>query len=172
MFQNAKTALRDSRLFAGLHDDVLAELAGRCKKVHAEEGEVIVQEKGIGQELYLIKEGRVRIVGQHGTPHETIYSELEAGEFFGEMCVLERVPRSASALAAEPVLLYSLSADDIHRLAEKRPEQFAILLLNIGRDLCRRLRVMNKLFTTLLPARRSSSANEPLVLSEPGDVGG
>ena len=82
MFQSAKSALRDSRLFAGLHDDVLGELAKRCQKVHAEAGEVIVQENGMGRELYLIKEGRVRIVGQHGTPYETIYSELAAGEFF------------------------------------------------------------------------------------------
>jgi CRP-like cAMP-binding protein len=153
-----------------LGDDVLGELAGLCKKVRVEEGDVIVDENEIGKELFLIKEGRVRIVGQRGSKNETVFSELGAGEFFGEMCVIESVPRSASVLAAESTLLYSLAAADIKRLGEKRPDQFSILLLNIGRDLCRRLRVMNKLFATLLPLTRNSAASQPLA-ADAGDVG-
>jgi hypothetical protein len=48
-------------------------------------------------------------------------------------------------VALTPGTLYALSNSDIHRLFKEWPDQFAILILNISRDLCRRLRAMNRL---------------------------
>lgn len=99
----------------------------------------------MGREMFLIAEGGVRIVTRCGQPTETVLAELSAGDFFGEMSLIECSRRSASAIATEPCVLYTLSNTDIHGLFKRWPDQFSILILNISRDLCRRLRTMNEL---------------------------
>ena len=138
-------ALARIHIFAGLREDVLAHLAAHCRERHVEAGDVIVEENVMGREMFLIGEGRVRIVGQHGRSGATVLAELGEGDFFGEMSLIECTRRSASAVAAEPGVLYALSNADIHGLFKKWPDQFSILILNISRDLCRRLRKMNEL---------------------------
>jgi CRP-like cAMP-binding protein len=107
----------------------------------------VVEENVLGREMFLIGEGRIRIINQRGLPGEKVLAELGGGEFFGEMSVIECTRRSASAVALTAGTLYALSNSDIHRLFKQWPDQFAILILNISRDLCRRLRAMNRLFT-------------------------
>lgn len=140
------TALAGIHIFAGLRDEVLESLAQRCTEIRAEQGDMIVEENVMGREMYLIAEGSVRIVSQLGLPSETVLAELGAGDFFGEMSVIECSRRSASGIATEPSVLYALSNTEIHALFKRWPDQFSILILNISRDLCRRLRAMNKLF--------------------------
>ena len=142
-----RAALAGIHIFAGLRDEVLDTLAERCAERPVEPGEVIVEEDVMGREMYLIAEGRIRIVGQRGLPGETVLAELGGGDFFGEMSVIECTRRSASAIAVAPSVLYALSNSDIHGLFKRWPDQFSILILNISRDLCRRLRAMNRLFT-------------------------
>lgn len=138
------TALAGIHIFAGLRDEVLESLAQRCTEIRAEQGDMIVEENVMGREMYLIAEGSVRIVSQLGLPGETVLAELGAGEFFGEMSVIECARRSASGIATEPSVLYALSNTEIHALFKRWPDQFSILILNISRDLCRRLRAMNR----------------------------
>ena len=75
---------------------------------------MIVEENVMGREIFLIAEGVVRIVSRSNQPGETVLAELGAGEFFGEMSVIECTRRSASAIAIEPGVLYALSNADIH----------------------------------------------------------
>lgn len=145
---SARDALSQIHIFAGLRDDVLDSLAGRCAARLIRPGDVIVEENVMGREMYLIAEGAVRIVSHSNQPGETVLAELGAGEFFGEMSVIECTRRSASAIAIEHGVLYTLSNTDIHGLFKKWPDQFSILILNISRDLCRRLRAMNRLFAS------------------------
>ena len=62
------------------------------------------------------------------------------------MSLVESVVRSASVVAAEPTRVYSLKAIDFYRLYKLRPEQYAIVMLNIARDLSRRLRQLDEQF--------------------------
>jgi CRP-like cAMP-binding protein len=140
-----RDALAGIHIFAGLRDEVLDTLAERCQARSVAAGDVIVEENVMGREMFLIGEGRIRIVGHRGSPGEMVLAELGGGEFFGEMSVIECTRRSASAVALTPGTLYALSNSDIHRLFKEWPDQFAILILNISRDLCRRLRAMNRL---------------------------
>jgi CRP-like cAMP-binding protein len=93
--------------------------------------------------MYLIRQGEINIVSHRATPHETLLARLKPGGFFGEMCLIECRGRSAAAIAATPAVLHALAYADIHRLFKWRPDEFSILILNIARDLCRRLRTMN-----------------------------
>jgi CRP-like cAMP-binding protein len=147
--ETSKDLLRKIHIFAGLTDEVIDELAALCQPVHAAPGHAIIDEKVMGREMYVIAAGRVRIVRGAGSPEQVVLAELSAGDFFGEMCVIECVPRSASVHAEDESLLYSLSSSDIHRLFKRWPDQCAILLLNIARDLCRRLRMMDEKFAAV-----------------------
>jgi CRP-like cAMP-binding protein len=144
--ETARAALAHIHIFAGLRDEVLDHLADRCAERRVEAGDVVVEEDVMGREMFLIAEGGVRIVSRSNTPGETVLAELDAGDFFGEMSLIECTRRSASAIASEPTILFALSNAEIHGVFKRWPDQFSILILNISRDLCRRLRTMNKLF--------------------------
>ncbi|MEA3210053.1 MAG: hypothetical protein QOE70_3110 [Chthoniobacter sp.] len=157
-----KAALEQIHIFAGLREEVIEGLAGHCRPLVANAGDLIVEENLVGREMYLIYRGRVRIVGQLGTESETLFAELGPGDFFGEMCLIECARRSASAVALEQSLLYSLGNADMHWLFKRWPEQFSILMLNIARDLCRRLRAMNNFVTNGDPRiRRGAPVRVP-----------
>ena len=148
------SVLRHIHIFTGLNDEVLGCLAQQCRESRCEPGETIVEQNAMGREMYLIGSGRVRIVSDRFSAKETVLAELGPGDFFGEMSMIECRRRSATAVAVEPSVLYALSNTDIYRLFKEWPEQFSILILNVARDLCRRLRTMNELFVEMRPTRQ------------------
>lgn len=80
------------------------------------EGEVLFMEEDIGRALFVVEKGRVELskLGPDGKPQRL--AVLEAGSFFGEMALLEQMPRSASAVALEQskiLLLYRSKLDSI-----------------------------------------------------------
>lgn len=62
-------------------------------------GDVIFMENSIGSSMYEIKSGSVGIYAAYGTDSERKLTELEAGRIFGEMGVIDVMPRSATAIA-------------------------------------------------------------------------
>ena len=71
---------------------------------------------------------------------------MGVGDFFGEMCILETLPRAATVLAVTDATLYSLTSMAFYHLYEVMPGQYSILVLNIARDLSRRLRHLDDVF--------------------------
>ena len=65
---------------------------------------------------------------------------LEPGDCFGEMALLDLFPRSASVRAQDPSRALEITAADLLRLFEHDVEQFALVQMNIAREMCRRLR--------------------------------
>src|SRR6476620_6806865 len=66
--------------------------------VELQDGDFVFREGDLGTEMYIIHEGKVEILNQVGGK-ETVLAVLEKGDFFGEMSVLEDMPRAASARA-------------------------------------------------------------------------
>jgi CRP-like cAMP-binding protein len=96
--------------------------------------------------MYVIESGQVCILKGFGTPAPVTLAALGPGEFFGEMCILEPMPRCATGQAATKVSVISIASSAFHHLYQKMPKQHSILLLNIARDLSRRLRHLDELF--------------------------
>jgi CRP-like cAMP-binding protein len=96
--------------------------------------------------MFVIHSGLVRVCKYHGTPDEIELARLGQGEFFGEMCILETLPRAASVVTVEPSLLYSWSSMAFLKLYNTEPKAYAILVLNMARDLSRRLRKLDNIF--------------------------
>jgi CRP-like cAMP-binding protein len=95
--------------------------------------------------LFVIAEGSVRVWKDfERDPVELV--TLGPKDFFGEMCILEPMPRVATVQAVTAAKLFALPAGAFHHLYKTLPSQYGILLLNIARDLSRRLRRLDEMF--------------------------
>ncbi|AOS43179.1 Cyclic nucleotide-gated potassium channel [Lacunisphaera limnophila] len=133
-------------VMAGLDEDALrflGTLAGA--EAHAA-GAVIVREGERGDRVYFIQAGRVRVTKQPAGGAAVVLAEFGPGDFFGEMSLVESMERSASVVAVEPTQVFTLKAMDFYQLYRTRPDQYGIVMLNIARDLARRLRRLDEDF--------------------------
>lgn len=130
----------------GLDDAALHFLGGLAHEAEYRAGEAIVREGEPGDRLFFVVHGRVTVSKSGDAGQPVVLGEFGPGDFFGEMSLVESVVRSASVVAAEPTRVYSLKAIDFYRLYKLRPEQYAIVMLNIARDLSRRLRQLDEQF--------------------------
>ncbi len=111
--------------------------SGETEKLAAD-GERIVRVGDHGGEMYVIKSGRVRISRQMGGREVTL-SELGQGDFFGEMSLLESLPRDADAIAVGETRLLVLNAGSL-LVRLRRDPTFALEMLH---RLSGRVRTLN-----------------------------
>jgi len=135
-----RVMLQNVPIFAGLDTAALDLLWGSATETKAPAGTVIVREGEAGNRFFLVGDGAVRVCRHFGTPNELELGRIKPGDFFGEMCILETLPRSATVQALDDTTLYSLTSLVFYRLYQAMPAQHSILILNIARDLSRRLR--------------------------------
>ena len=122
--------LRLNILFENVSDAAFAALVPRLAERRYAEGEVIVEDDAEGSELFLIAEGRVRIVKRTGSGEENLLALLHEGDFFGELELVDGRPRSARVVAMERCVVYALRKDDFdHLLHTSHP--FAIRLMQV-----------------------------------------
>jgi len=133
-------------IFAGLDDNALKIFLEHANRLVVPDGGVIAREGETNHCMYLIEAGSVRIIKNFNTPDSVTLAVLGPGEFFGEMCILESLPRCATAQAAGQATVVSVASSDFYHLYHKMPAQHSILLLNIARDLSRRLRHLDQVF--------------------------
>jgi CRP-like cAMP-binding protein len=132
-------------VFAGVDAEALALLSQLTTTRECAAGEVIVREGEPGDRMYFVRSGRVRVVK---APAVTL-AEFGPGDFFGEMSLVESVVRSASVVALEPTQVCTLRGRDFYELYCKRPDQYGVVILNIARDLARRLRRLDEDFCSI-----------------------
>ena len=103
----------------------------------------------------LVKENAVgasslqEFVKKLAKPNQTLLAVFGPRDFMGEMSIIECVTRSASVRALEKTSLFGLRGIDLYRLFQRRPDQYAIVILNIARDLSRRLRALDEKFSVI-----------------------
>ena len=102
-------------------------------------GKAIFQQGDLGQVLYLVEEGRIRLYRTHLGGQEKILGFLGPGEVFGEMSLLDGGERSASAVAEEDALLLALYREAYFALIRRLP----LFAHNLARILAHRLRELN-----------------------------
>jgi serine/threonine protein phosphatase PrpC len=102
---------------------------------HYAPGEKIISEGDVGEELYVILGGKVRL-------HKggTLITHLPRGAFFGEMALVDRSPRSASATAEESTRMLLLRRTDFYEIIRKEPALATRLLWSFVQVLTERLR--------------------------------
>jgi CRP-like cAMP-binding protein len=127
--------LRQVSIFAELSLEVLGDLAKRVSHKSAEAGSVIVSQEEPGDSLFMISSGKVKVVLYGETGREIILSILHAGDFFGEMSLLDRQPRSANVVAVEDSELLSLDREGFQTHLNAHPTTALAVLAEMSRRL-------------------------------------
>ena len=138
--------LENVPIFAGLDGPALRLLLEHTKEQNYLEGGLIVQEGETSNSMFVIGTGKVRVCKNFNAPNEIELATLGPKDFFGEMCIVDTQPRCATIQAREPATVFSISAMAFYRLYKSMPSQHSILVLNIARDLSRRLRNLDARF--------------------------
>ncbi|HEY5037382.1 MAG TPA: ATP-binding protein, partial [Chthoniobacterales bacterium] len=129
--------------FEGIERSVLEEITAEIETAVFAQDEIIFREGDSGEVLYLVEEGSVKIskLGRGGN-QETL-GFIEAGNFFGEMALLDGEPRSAMAAAAGATVLGIVNETTFRHILENAPSR---LHLNFLRSVTQRLRHINSHF--------------------------
>src|SRR6266496_80576 len=114
-------AIRSVPLFASLEDDEVRDLRSLLRTREAPADTELFHAGDLGDAMYLIESGRVRITINDDDNKEIILAELAQGDFFGEMAIIDGKQRSASATVSENAVLAVLSRDDFLRFIRNNP---------------------------------------------------
>lgn len=120
--KEAVESLRTIPLFSKVSSPDLEALASRLIERRYPKHATIVEEGLPGDYMYIIREGRVKVTKASEDGREKIMDFLEAGNFFGEMSLLDMAPRSASCETLEPARLLALSRNDFLDLLRRSPD--------------------------------------------------
>ncbi len=111
--------------------------------------EVVFEENSHGDEMYVISSGKVRI-STNSSGEEFELATLEAGDFFGEMSLVDSEPRSATATVAEDnTCLVVLDKDKFLQMVSQKPD-FALTVIH---TLCHRIREIYKRYSSVNPQK-------------------
>ncbi len=132
--------LKNLGLFAELNYGALKELAFLFRERVCQTGETIFEENDAGSSLLVILSGEVRITQRADVSGEETLTVLKKGDFFGEMALLEELPRSATAIAHLDTFLMEISRERFLRFVEKDPASGVKILIPLARSLSARLR--------------------------------
>jgi len=136
-------SIQANQLFQGLSEEVVTKAAQHLRTVLYPAGELIFEQGEAGDCLFLVLAGTVRISikGREGRQETLIV--IGEGDFFGEMALIDRSPRSATATAVEPCMLAALDIAGLNALMSVAP---ADLSMNFIHAIISRLRRSNAHF--------------------------
>jgi len=133
-------------IFGGIRADVLQFLLGLCPVVSVPTNEFFFREHDQADSMCVLEEGKVAVL-KSWRGQEYVLSILKEGDCFGEMAVMDLGPRSASVRAVEDCTAIHISAATLYQVYEQDSKQFALIQMNMGREVSRRLREAdNRLF--------------------------
>jgi CRP/FNR family transcriptional regulator, cyclic AMP receptor protein len=103
--------------------------------------ELIFHQDDPGLGMYIIVQGRIAIVRE---PSRQLLAELHDGDFFGEMALLDELPRSATAIARGPCRVLGFFQPELFGLIERRPQLGVKIVMRLARIIGQRLRAMDE----------------------------
>ncbi len=134
--------LRDIGLFGGLDDETLALLARELPTSTVDIGATVVEEGDASAEMFVVIGGELEVVKRGPKGGDFRVALFGPGDWFGEMSILDVQPRSATVRAVAPTMLLRITAEHVEKLLYRRDlKAYSLLLMNIARELSRRLRV-------------------------------
>ncbi|MCK4766012.1 MAG: cyclic nucleotide-binding domain-containing protein [Candidatus Aminicenantes bacterium] len=131
-------------IFSDLDDRALQELGNLFFENKFEVGEMIFEEGSIGDAMMVIFSGEVRVSQTVGPETEEALVVLKKGDFFGEMAVLEDLPRSATTIAHKESVILEISRDYFMKFIETDNKSGIKILIKLAKIVSARLREADK----------------------------
>ncbi|MBN1232495.1 MAG: cyclic nucleotide-binding domain-containing protein [Candidatus Coatesbacteria bacterium] len=117
-------------IFKYLTENEIKSLAGVFKLRTYQSGEIVFREGDAGESLFIVLNGKIKILGQKelyndeeakNESQEILLNEILKGRTFGEMALLDKKPRCASAIAAVTSEVLELTRADFINLSDSNP---------------------------------------------------
>jgi CRP-like cAMP-binding protein len=142
--------LRNIGLFGALSDDVLDYLSGLLTVEAPPAGATLFREGDDANAMFVVISGEVEVLKRSKRSTEARVAVLGPGDWFGEMSIVDIQPRSATVRALAPSRLLRVSSADLDALYRHDLRSYAIIILNLARELSRRLRVADGILADLI----------------------
>ena len=135
-FEYTVQTLKSLEIFDGVPEENLIEMASKMDRVTLNTGEVLFKKGDIGNALYLIKSGWVKITTEDASGEELVLNQSGIGEAIGDMSLIDNEPRSATVIALSPVEMLKLEREAFTEVISSQP----LMAMHIMRELSHRLR--------------------------------
>lgn len=133
-------ALQRYSLFGGVLPEQIEKMKPLFGYARYDEGDTPMREGNPNDKIFFIISGRVQ-VSKKGIP----IAELCEGETFGEMELIDIMPSIATITALEPLEVVTISNKALYEISKIDSKAFSLMVMNLARDLSRRLRRMDEL---------------------------
>ena len=148
-----KAFLVATPFFGGLSDSGLDLLVSMLAERRFEAGATVVAEGEAGRSMFVVQSGELAVSKRADAGRIIQMSRLAPGDFFGEMTLIEMQNRSATVVAESPTVLYELTARNLYACYKADIQAYVLVMQNINRELCRRLRRADNRIAELQMAR-------------------
>ena len=136
-------------IFGGLSEEVLKRIAEVGTVGALPTGAQLISEGEPAHSLFVVYEGEVEICKRGDQGIEVRLAVLHPGDCLGEMSLIDIQPRSATARALSPAVVFRLGHAEIGKLRGSHPEVYTLLVMNIAREISRRLRAADQALANL-----------------------
>lgn len=135
--------LQGMPIFGGIASRTLELLLAEVSPVQVAAEQYFFREGDRAEAMFVLEQGRVAVCKRWGDRDHRL-RDLGAGDCFGEMALIDLLPRSASVVALEDCIALRLTSAQLFRAYQADAEQFAVIYMNIARELSRRLRAADE----------------------------
>lgn len=138
--------LQRMAIFGGIRTEILQFLLASCPIVSVPTSEFFFREHDPGDSMFVLEVGKADVL-KSWRGKDYLLQTIKEGDCVGEMAVMDYGPRSASVRAVDDCVAIRISAANLYEVYARDLKQFALLQMNMGREVCRRLREAdNRLF--------------------------
>lgn len=142
--------LRNIGLFGALGDEVLQHLANTLTVETPAAGQILFREGEEANAMYVVIRGEIEVLKRSRRGVDARVAVLGPGDWFGEMSIVDIQPRSATVRALAPGRLVRITPANLDSLYRYDVRSYAIVILNLARELSRRLRVADGILADLI----------------------
>jgi CRP-like cAMP-binding protein len=139
MLSDRLEMLQQMPIFGAVNEATLETLLNSAKIVEVAQSGYFFQEGDLDNSIYIIERGCVAVY-RHWEGNRYKLRELHEGDCFGEMALMDCKPRSAEVVALDQSTAIQVTASQLAELYSSDPEQYMLIYMNLGREVCRRLR--------------------------------
>jgi CRP/FNR family cyclic AMP-dependent transcriptional regulator len=155
-------------LFGGFTDDELGRLLDLADPTMQSEGDVLLAQGDDGDAMFLLADGEARVVLRSEDGTESEMERLAAGDFFGELALVDHGARSADVLASSQSVTLKITAATLHMFAAESPSAGFKLAMAVLGVVAGRLRCANERYRQSLSIVSAISAN--LTVMQPAEL--
>ena len=142
--------LRAIGLFGALSDDVLRHFSAALTVQVIETGVTLFREGEDGREMFVVLQGELEVLKRSHRGTDARVALLGPGDWVGDMSIVDIQPRSATVRALAPTRLLRVTAADLDNVYRNDLKAYSIVILNLARELSRRLRVTDGILADLI----------------------